>query len=74
MLILSVCNVVNLANLRYNLREPELYSALFSALYIDPQCDTQSHARFHLLNIARNVRVYSGVNSFSIHLSISQSF
>ena len=69
MLILSFCNVVNLANLRYNLREPELYSALFSALYIDPQCDTQSHARFHLLNIARNVRVYSGVQYSPIHFA-----
>ena len=26
--------MVNLANLRYNLREPELYIALFCALYI----------------------------------------
>jgi len=26
--------VVNLANLRYNLREPELYIALYNALYI----------------------------------------
>jgi len=27
--------MVNLANLRYNLQEPELYIALFYVLYID---------------------------------------
>ena len=53
---MSVYNVVKLANLRYNLREPELYSALFSALYIDPQCDTQSHAPFPLAKYSTQFR------------------